>query len=117
MADAGGFQQALERISERLAKSRSLRSGDIRFTLTGSDAGSYLVECRDGQVNVIRSPTAGLDRSPLIEVIGDGARVRAVLAGEKDARMQFMAGAFRVRGDLRYLSAVAVELGLLDRPL
>jgi hypothetical protein len=117
MAEAGGFQQTLERMSDGLAKSRSVKPGSILFHLTGDEGGTYLVECGDGQARVTASPAAALDRAPLFEVIGDAKRVQAVLAGEKDARMQFLAGAFRVRGDLRYLSDVALELGLLKEPL
>jgi hypothetical protein len=117
MAVAGGFQQTLERISERLAKSRSVKQGDIVFRLTGDGGGTFLVECGPGSARVTPLPSTAPDRAPILEVIGDAARVHAVLAGEKDARMQFLAGAFRVRGDLRYLSDVALELGLLKEPL
>ena len=44
-------------------------------------------------------------------------RINAILAGTKDARKEFLAGGFRVRGDLRYLSNVALELGILKEPL
>jgi SCP-2 sterol transfer family len=117
MAEKGRFQQTLERISERLAKSRSMKQGDIVFRLTGAEAGAWMVQCGEGAARVAPLPAAGSDRAPLIEVIGDAARVRAVLAGDKDARTQFLAGGFRVRGDLRYLSDVGLELGLLKEPL
>lgn len=117
MTETTEFQQTLERVAERFAKSRSMRRGNVLFRLTGSGGGTYVVECGDGQARVITSPAAEPDTAPLIEVIGDAARVRAVLSGAKDARMQFLAGAFRVRGNLRYLSDAAVELGLLEKPL
>jgi hypothetical protein len=104
-------------MSDRLAKSRSVKRGNVLFNLTGADGGTYLVEFGEGQARVTASPAAGVSAAPLIEVIGDARRVHEVLAGEKDARMQFLAGAFRVRGDLRYLSDVAIELGLLKEPL
>jgi len=111
------FQDTLGRISERLAKSRSMRRGDIVFRLSGPGGGNYLVECGEGQARVAETAAAGVDRTPLVEVIGDARSIHAVLAGKKDARTQFLAGGFRVRGDLRYLSDVALELGLIKEPL
>ncbi len=36
---------------------------------------------------------------------------------QKDAVREFLAGGLRVRGDLRYLSDLGMELGFLHRPL
>jgi hypothetical protein len=113
----GSFQDTLERISERLAKSRSMKRGDIVFRLSGRGGGNYLVECGEGQARVADTAAAGIDRPPLVEVIGDAESVNAILSGEKDARRQFLAGGFRVLGDLRYLSDIALELGLIEEPL
>ena len=52
-----------------------------------------------------------------IEVMGDANTVRAILDGETDTREQFLAGGLRVWGDLRYLSDLALELGVLKEPL
>jgi hypothetical protein len=111
------FQDTLERMSEQFAKSRSMKRGDIVFRLSGTGGGNYLVECGEGRARVAETAAAGVDRTPLVEVIGDARTVHAVLAGEKDARRQFLAGGFRVRGDLRYLSDIALELGLINEPL
>jgi len=111
------FRNSLDRISERLAKTKSIRPGHIVFRLAGAEGGNYALECAEGRVRVTESAAAGVDVVPLIEVIGDARRLRAILAGEKDAVEQFFAGGFRVRGDLRYLSDVAIELGLIKEPL
>ena len=52
-----------------------------------------------------------------IQVMGDANTVRAILDGDRDAREQFLAGGLRVQGDLRYLSDLALELGVLKEPL
>jgi hypothetical protein len=110
------FRDALGRLSERLAKAKSMKPGHIVFRLEGTEAGIYTVQCGYGKVQVMDS-AAEVDTAPLIEVIGDGQRVRAILDGEKDATEQFFAGGFRVRGDLPYLSDIALELGLIKQPL
>jgi hypothetical protein len=66
---------------------------------------------------VVLARTPAEPRAGQLEVIGDADRIQAILAGEKDGRMQFLAGGFRVRGDLRYLSDIALELGLIKEPL
>lgn len=113
----GTFEECLGRVSERLAKSKAMKLGDIVFRLAGEGGGNFVVECSEKGVRVAESAAAGADRAPLLEVIGDAKRIHAILAGEKDAREQFLAGGFRVRGDLRYLSDVAVDLGFIKEPL
>jgi hypothetical protein len=113
----GTFQESLGRVSERLAKSKAMKPGDIVFRLAGEGGGNFVVECSEKGVRVAESAAAGADRTPLVEVIGDAKRIHAILAGKKDAREQFLAGGFRVRGDLRYLSDVALELGIIKEPL
>jgi predicted lipid carrier protein YhbT len=111
------LQNSLERLAQRLRESRSLRQGDIVFHLAGSAGGNYCFECSESQVRVAESATAGVDRQPLIEVIGNAETIQAIIDGKKDARKQFFAGGLRVRGDLRYLSDIALELGILKTPL
>ena len=113
----GNFQRSLEQVSERLAESKATKPGDIVFRLSGQGGGNFVLECSEKGVRARESAAAGAERAPLIEVIGDAREVASVLAGEKDARAQFLAGAFRVRGDLRYLSNVALELGIIKEPL
>ncbi len=108
--------RSLEWLAEKLQSGSRTRRGDIVFVVTGERAGQYTLECTPGAVSV--SSTAGRgDRTPLIEVIGDAKTLQAVLDGERDAREQFLQGGLRVRGDLRYLSDVALELGILKAPL
>jgi hypothetical protein len=113
----GSLQDLLEHLSGRLAKSKVMKRGDIVFLLSGPGGGNYVVECTEGQARVAQSAAAGVDRTPLIEVIGDAKRIHAILAGQKDAREQFLAGGIRVRGDLRYFSNIALELELIKEPL
>jgi hypothetical protein len=120
--DAAGAARAelhasLGRLAQKLRDSRSVTPGDIVFRLSGPAAGNYSLECGAGEVNVVESPAAGAERRPRIEVMGEAEAVRAILDGEEDARRRFVAGGIRVRGDLRYLSDLALELGLLEEPL
>jgi hypothetical protein len=68
-------------------------------------------------VQVLDAADAPLDREVALEIRGDAETVQAIIDGEKDAAKEFFAGGIRVRGDLRYLSDVMLELGLLERPL
>jgi len=116
-AGRGTFQESLGRVAERLAKGTAMKPGEIVFRLAGQGGGNFVVECSQEGARVAELAETPADRTPLIEVIGDAARIHAILVGEKDAREQFFAGGFRVRGDLRYLSDVALELGIIKEPL
>src|SRR5262245_61259518 len=83
-----GVKDTLMRISERFDECKSAKPGDIVFHLSGIDAGTYTLHFAEGKANVAESGPAN-ERAPLIEVIGDARRVRAVLAGEKNAVEQF----------------------------
>jgi hypothetical protein len=117
-ADAArtAFETALESIAPRVQRARARRTGDIAFRLAGASgkAGKVLAVGSDG-VEVVDA--AGRTGTPLVEVLGDPEAVRAVLSGEVEGRKRFLAGGLRVRGDLRYLSDLATELGLLAKPL
>jgi hypothetical protein len=107
-------EKSLEKLAQRLSKLNILKSGYISFRLTGLGGGDYFLHCNTDHVQV----SQGIPRTaPIIEIIGDATRVQAVLEGRKDARKQFYAGAFRVRGHLRYLSDLALELGIIASPL
>jgi hypothetical protein len=110
------FDSTLQGLVPKLQKARALRHGDIVFRLAGTagKAETVLAADRDG-VRVV--PAAGRTGTPLVEVLGDPEAVRSVLAGEVEGRKRFLAGGIRVRGDLRYLSDLALELGLLAKPL
>jgi hypothetical protein len=111
------LHESLGRLAQKLRDSRSVRLGDIVFRLSGPASGSYRLEWGEGDINVVESSSVGAERQPLIEVIGPADVIRAIIDGEEDARRRFVAGGIRVRGDLRYLSDVALELGLLKEPL
>lgn len=110
------FETTLHDLAPRVQRARRLRHGDIAFRLAGTAGKAELVLAadRDG-VRVV--PAAGRTGTPLVEVLGDPDAVRSVLSGEVEGRKRFLAGGIRVRGDLRYLSDLALELGLLAKPL
>lgn len=109
--------EVLEQVATRLRGVRSLRDGDIVLRLSGDGAGGFCLRCGPTGVEIVESAGAGVDRPPLVEIIGDAEIVRSVLNGKKDARKQFLTGHFRLRGDLRYASDLGMELGLLREPL
>jgi SCP-2 sterol transfer family protein len=116
--DAGraAFEDTLHKFAKKAATARTLRTGDIAFRVGAVDGKAELVLASDGGgVRVV--PAAGRTGTPLVEVLGDAEAVRKVLAGEVEGRKQFLAGGIRVRGDLRYLSNLAIELGVLAKPL
>jgi len=104
---------AFEQLVGRLEQTRSLKRGAIVVKLTNGEAG-YVLESTDGGVRLMRGE---IFEPPLVEIIGDARRIESVLAGRGDARALFLAGAFRIRGDLRYFSDLAMELGILKEPL
>jgi putative sterol carrier protein len=107
-----GKPHPLEPLAERLSKSGKMREGAI--ALRFNDGGATVLHAARGKVEVRDAPAS--DEPPLIEVFGDRTRIEAIINGEKDPRKIFLAGGLRVRGDLRYLSELAVDLGLLDEP-
>lgn len=107
---------ALQALAERLRKSKGtrVRKGQVILRLGAGenvhlDSDETSVSVRDGMPKRADGPRA--------ELIGNGRVLKAILEGKNDPRARFLAGGFRVRGDLRYLSEVAMELGLLDRPI
>jgi SCP-2 sterol transfer family len=94
-----------------------MRDGTVVFHLGGAAGGTYHLERRGRNARVVDAAESELDQEPLLEVRGDAETIRAIIDGEKDATKQFFAGGIRVRGDLRHLSDVALELGLIERPL
>ena len=109
-------QAALEKTAKNLSGAKILREGAIAFRLTGEGGGDFCLDCTAGKTKL----AAGIPRRvsmPLVEVIGDAQRIRSILEGKKDAKAQFLAGGFRVRGDLNYLSDLAMECGILKEPI
>ena len=110
--EAKALFETFTKLSHRERSITALKEGSIVFRLTGGEV--YSIECSANGTEV----TTGIPRStPLIEVSGEAKHIQAVLEGKRDAVAQFMAGGLRVRGDLRYLSDLALELGILKQPL
>jgi len=107
------LEPLLERAARNLAGCQALRTGTILVRAGGRD---YYVDCAPSGARLIKG-TARPDRPPIVEISGDVRSIRGVLKGEADALKRFLAGGFRVRGDLRYFSDLAVELGILKNPL
>lgn len=105
---------ALRALTERLSCCGALRKSTIVIRASGAGGGAYCVECAPGSA---RLATTGPTAPPTIEVAGEARQIEALLNGRKDPRKLFLAGGFGVRGDLRYLSDLAVELGFLTEPL
>jgi predicted lipid carrier protein YhbT len=113
---ADKMHAALTKTAKNLSHAETLREGSIVFRLIGEGGGDFCLDCTAKKAKL----TKGLPRRaelPLVEVFGDARRIRAILEGRKDARAQFLAGGLRIRGDLNYLSDLAVESGILKEPI
>jgi hypothetical protein len=110
-------EHSLARLADRANECRSLRPGDIYLHLSGTEGGEYRINHSNGKTTVSRSIRPISDRKSVLDVWGDANVVRAIIDGERDPVAQFLIGGLRIRGDLRYFSTVAVELGLLKQPL
>jgi hypothetical protein len=109
------LEAQLEEIARKATGLRTLKKGTVLVRATGAGGGDYLLENSERGVRLTRGATPGTP--PVIEIIGDARRIQDVLAGQKDAAAHFLAGGFRIRGDLRYFSDLALELGILKEPL
>ncbi len=107
-------EAALESFAKRLSEAKALGKGSIAFRLSGPESGQYFLDCSKGVAKLVKGTPP---HHPIIELIGDAARIVAILEGKKDARAQFLVGGFRIRGDLRYASDLALELGIIQDPL
>jgi hypothetical protein len=119
MAEQKGktLEDALERLRERMDKCAAMKPGYVDLHLSGPSGGEYRIGSRSGKTTISRAAGSRPERGPLLEVWGDVGAIRAIIDGEKNAVKQFLAGGMRVRGNLKYLSEVGVELGILDKPL
>jgi len=114
---APSLDTAIEQLSTRLSNCRAVRKGTtLLMRAAGDGGGEFHLEMSDGAIRMTKAPAMS-PTSPTLEIMGDARLIAAVLNGQKDARKEFLAGGFRVRGDLRYLSDVAMELGILKIPL
>jgi hypothetical protein len=103
----------VRKFSADFEKARTRRVGSILLRLTGENGGDFYVHSTNAGCSVSHEAAAG---PPHVEVIGDADRICAILAGDKEGRLQFYAGGMRVRGDLQYLSELAHEMGLIREP-
>lgn len=111
------LEDALDRLGKRMDKCSALKPGDIDLHVGGPSGGEYRIQSGQGRCSIAKAAGRGSGLSPLFEVWGDDKTIRAIVDGEKDPVKQFLTGAMRVRGNLRYLSDIGVELGLLKKPL
>ena len=117
------IETVLEDMAKRIAQCRALRKSLIVVRTIGETGAEYSINCSAESAQLVKgipmksSPASSSAEMPVIELIGDARQIQGVLSGKKDARAHFLAGGFRVRGDLRYLSDLALELGILDEPL
>ena len=107
-------EDPLHHFATRLSATKTLRDGHIVLRMIGESGGNYCLRCEGSRVTLLQDVPSGNHH---VELIGDAKQVRSVLEGKKDARRHFLAGAFRVRGDIRYISDLAMELGILKQPI
>ena len=113
-ADPPDVRPALRALAGRLNEGKRFRPGTVVFRL--GRHGDVHLDAAEGEVSVVDGQPAR-PHGPRAELIGDARLIRAILEGKNDARARFLAGGFRVRGDLRYLSEIAMELDLLKEPI
>ena len=104
---------ALSKFCTHFERAGTRRIGSILLRMTGENGGDFYLHSTSTGCSVSRE---GAAESPLIEVIGNADRIRRILDGSKDGRMQFYAGGIRVRGDLKYLSELSHEMGFIKEP-
>lgn len=124
MADkknAKKVDNSLARLTKKLDDYAAARPGDmpgdVVLHLSGDAGGEYCIACEGGKATLAKNLQGAADRKPVLEVWGDAGVVRAIVDGETDAVKQFLTGGLRIRGNLRLFSDVAVELGILKKPL
>lgn len=119
MAEKKGkaLENALERLRKRMDECAVLKPGDIDLHLSGESGGEYRISSGRGKSTISSGAGRVPGPGPLLEVWGDANTIRAIIDGEKDPVKQFLTGRMRVRGNIRYLSEIGVELGILDKPL
>jgi hypothetical protein len=107
----------LETLGGRIAGSGvTLKPGIIAIQFNGDRTSHFHFDCRAKAVRLVKGKPAS-ERRTLISISGGERQLRAIFAGNKDPVKQFLAGGMRVRGDLPYLSDLAMAIGVLKRPL
>jgi hypothetical protein len=105
-----GVEDALRELTARIDACRALRHGSILVRATGSGGGDFSIECSEH--GACLGTTRGAYAST-VEVMGDARTIRGVIDGRLDARREFFSGGFRVRGDIGFVSDLAVRLGFI----
>jgi hypothetical protein len=116
-ASGRGMEAVLQEALRKFEGSRLRREGTILIRFVGEDGGESVGDFH------VHSRVSGCELSrkeghapPLIEIIGEPERIRAVLEGGREGLAQFYRGGIRIRGDLQYLSELAYELGFIREP-
>ena len=110
---ANSLQRSVEKLAKRIADCESTRVGEFVITATGTHKGTYCIQCTQDKTYVAETRAEAV---PLIEIMGDSTKIRAMLDGKKDARKQYLSGGFRIRGDIAYASKLGMELGIVSEP-
>jgi hypothetical protein len=104
----------LHHFAKRLSATKTLRDGHIILRMTGESGGNYCLRCEGSHATLSQEIPPGNHH---VELIGDAKQLRPILEGRKDARVHFLAGGFRVKGNISYISDLAMELGILKQPI
>lgn len=107
------LELALAKLARRMSSSRIVKKSSIVIHASGAGGGDYGLSCAPGDVKLTKTPAY----PATVEIMASAKQLPLLLAGERDPRKLFFAGALRVRGDLRYLSDLAMDLGILKEPL
>ena len=108
------IESVLDVIVGKLPQLRCYKHGTIVMRLA-DEGRHFTLNCSAEGVTIARD--VPIQNPPVVEVIGKSRDIQSVLGGHADGRKRFFAGAFRIRGDLRYFSDLAMELGILKEPL
>ena len=114
---AKSVEGTLEQLRDRIDATRVTKTGDIDFHLSGDGGGDYRISSGPGASAITAAAPRPAGTGPLLEVWADAETMRAIIDGKKDPVKQFLLGRMRIRGDLRYLSDLGVELGIFEKPL
>lgn len=116
---ASTVDQVLKQLAGRFDRAHSRKEGTIHLQLLGAGGGDFVIASDRLKTTVsggAKSKPAVSGESAHLRIIGDADRIRAILEGRKDGLAAFAGGGIRVQGDLRYLSALATELGFVKKP-
>jgi hypothetical protein len=108
--ETSAVEASLTALSRKLEGSALLKQGSILFRFTDSGE-ECCVESRGREARVTRAASV---MSPLVQVSGPAAVLKAIMDGRREVRSAFAAGGIQAQGDLMFLEALLKELGLLQ---